>query len=445
MRLAYLLLFITLQYTLRLFYPRQKRINNPKHFGGRTIYVSNHAASFMDPLVVAALRMPVVFFMTRSDVFTPISKPLLWASHMLPIYRQQDGEDTKAKNEAVFQTCSRVLKYGRNLLIFGEGFTDDVFVRRLKPVKKGAARIGFKTLENINWSKKIYIAAVGCNYSNPNKMRSDILISTSDKICLNDYREQYEKNPNKVIADLTKHIEILMQEQITHVEDTKSTQLHENIMILTRRGMNAENFDRKLSLEKRWEYSRSLAKWINQQDLESNEALSELKKESESYFSILKRFKLEERLLHWKITHPNGSRLKELLMMIVLAPLAILGTLHLGLPYILVKRFVEKSFRRKVFHGSVKLILAQLSMGFLSIPFIFLFHAYVYPSWGLAFLYYAMIGIFGLCAYVWMLNFKDFKTKGIVTKMDTSKLTEKRSKLIGKLMAVVPEEFQAKP
>ena len=208
--------------------------------------------------------------------------------------------------------------------------------------------------------------------------------------------------------------------------------------------MNAENFDRKLSLVKRWEYSRSLAKWIDQQDIESNEALSEFKKESESYFSILKRFKLEERLLFWKITHPNGGRIKELLTMIVLAPLAILGALHLGLPYILVKRFVEKSFRRKVFHGSVKLILGQLSMGLLSIPFIFLFHAYVYPSWGLAFLYYAMIGIIGLCAYVWMLNFKDFKAKGIVAKMDTSKLTEKRSKLIEKLKDVVPEEFQAK-
>jgi 1-acyl-sn-glycerol-3-phosphate acyltransferase len=95
----------------------------------------------MDPLVVASLRLPIVFFMTRSDVFTPISRPLLWASHMLPIYRQHDGEDTKAKNEEVFQKCSRILSFGRNLLIFGEGFTDDTFVRRLKPVKKGAVRI----------------------------------------------------------------------------------------------------------------------------------------------------------------------------------------------------------------------------------------------------------------------------------------------------------------
>jgi len=441
MRLVYFILFITLRYSLRVFYPRQTTVNSPKQFGGRTIYVSNHAASFMDPLVVASLRLPIVFFMTRSDVFTPISRPLLWASHMLPIYRQHDGEDTKKKNEEVFQKCSRILSFGRNLLIFGEGFTDDTFVRRLKPVKKGAARIGFQTLENINWKKKIYIAAVGCNYSLPNQMRSDLLISTSDKICLNDYREAYEKNPNKVIAEITKRIEVLMQEQITHVEDMKNTSLHENIMILTRRGMNAFSFDRKISLVDRWNYSRSLAKWINQEDVEANEDLMDFKKEAESYFSLLKRFKLEERLLYWKITHPKTSRLKEVLTMIALTPLGILGILHLGLPYFIVKRFVEKSFRRQVFYGSVKLIVGMISMGLINIPTIFLFHAYIYPSWWLAILYYFMIGIFGLCAYVWAINFKDFKAKGIVAKMDTSKLEKKRADLVEKLKKAIPEKF----
>lgn len=441
MRLVYFILFFTLKYTLRVFYPRIKTINTPKQFGGRTIYVSNHAASFMDPLVVASLRPPIVFFMTRSDVFTPISRPLLWASHMLPIYRQHDGEDTKAKNEEVFQKCARILKYGRNLLIFGEGFTDDVFVRRLKPVKKGAVRIGFNTLETINWKKKIYIAAVGCNYSRPNKMRSDVLVSTSEKICLNDYREAYETNPNKVITELTKRVEKLMQEQITHVQDIKNTDLHEHIMILTRRGMNPDSFDRKYSLKERWKYSQNLAHWLNKQDVPNNEALSSFQEEAKSYFSLLKRVKLEERLLFWKINHPNGSRLKELLTMIALTPLGILGVLHLGLPYILVKRFVEKSFKRKVFHGSVKLIVGMISMGLLNIPVIFLFHAYVYPSWGLAILYYFLIGIFGLCAYVWMLNFKDFRAKGMINKMDTSKFEKKRAQLVEQLKAVVPSEF----
>ena len=154
MRLLYFILFCTLRYSLRIFYPRLKTINSPGNMFGRTIYVSNHAASFMDPLVVASFRPPIVFFLTRSDVFTKLTKPFLWAAHMLPIYRQQDGVDTKDENIKTFDECTKILKYGRNLLIFGEGFTDDVFIRRLKPVKKGAVRIGFYSLEKLNWKKR---------------------------------------------------------------------------------------------------------------------------------------------------------------------------------------------------------------------------------------------------------------------------------------------------
>ena len=153
MRPLYFFLKYLLKYTLWVYYPRLITVNKPKRRFARTIFACNHSASFMDPLVVAQSQPPIVFFMTRSDVFTPALKPILWASHMFPIYRDIDGENTKEKNENVFRKCYRILKYGRSLLIFSEGFTDDVFIRRLKPVKKGAVRIGFGALEDMNWEK----------------------------------------------------------------------------------------------------------------------------------------------------------------------------------------------------------------------------------------------------------------------------------------------------
>ncbi|MFT5858717.1 MAG: 1-acyl-sn-glycerol-3-phosphate acyltransferase [Flavobacteriaceae bacterium] len=422
-------------------YPRLRLNNTPKKLLGRTIYVSNHAASFMDPLAVAALRMPIVFFMTRSDVFTPISKPLLWACQMLPIYRQQDKDDTKGKNAAVFKKCKRILSDGRNLLLFGEGFTDDTFIRRLKPVKKGAVRIGFLALTEMNWKKKVYIAAVGCNYSEPNKMRSDLLISTSERICLNDYREAYEENPNKVMTDVTKIVETMMQDQITHIETKEDAPLHENIMKLTRRGMNAENFDRSISLKKRWRYSQKLAQWLNKQNVEEDQQLTSLKTEAEGYFKLIKRFKLSENLILWKINNPKGGRMKEVLMLFALFPFALLGALHCLLPYLLIKGFVEKTFRRKVFWASVKVILGMLAFGLLNMPVIWLIYYFVYPSWIIAICYYVAIGIFGLAAYMWAVNFKKLKMKGIVAKTDISKFVAKRASLVAKMKSVVPSEF----
>jgi len=420
-----------------MYYPRLKVINGPKQILGRTIYVSNHAASFMDPFVVAATRNPIVFFMTRSDVFTPITKPILWASHMLPIYREHDGEDTKSKNAEVFLKCSKVLKYGRNLLIFGEGFTDDVFIRRLKPIKKGAVRIGFTALEDQKWKHKIYIAGVGCNYSEPNYMRSDLLVATSDRICLNDYKEQYKQNPQKVVNELTKEIEIRMRKLLTHVEDKEMAPFHENIMIITRKGMNARCSDHSIPLEKRWRYSQELANWFNEHVSETNEPLMQLKEELESYFKLLEKLRLEEKYVYEYFTK-NGSRAKELLFMLTMWPFALLGLIHCGLPYYFSKRFVEKSFKRKVFWSSVKLLTGKITMGLLNIPVIFLFHKFVYPSYLLGFVYYACIGLFGLAAYMWVRNYKSFKIKGQMKKMDLSKIWSKRTELAKKIKDLIP-------
>ncbi len=438
MRFFYFLLYITLNYALRIFYPRQKVINGPKEFFGRTIYVSNHAAAFMDPLVVASLRRPIVFFMTRSDVFTPIAKPILWAAHMLPIYRQLDGGDTKEQNAKVFEKCSKILSFGRNLLIFGEGFTDDVFVRRLKPVKKGAVRIGFTALENMNWKKKVYIAAVGCNYTEPNKIGSDILVATSDKFCLNDYKEQYLENPNKTITDLTRKLELMMQEQITHVSDLNWTSFHENVMRISRKGMNAENPDLSIPLEKRWEYSKRLAKWLNDLSPEQLQKLEPLKKDLDSYFSLIKKMKIREKLLYEFSNNEKLSSVKEILLMVLLFPFAILGFIHAGLPYIAIKRFVEKKFKRKVFWGSVKLLLGKITIGLINIPFIFVFYHLIYPSYWLALVYYCLIGLFGLATYKWFKAFVIHKEKRALSKVDLSKFLERRKMLVENIYNEIP-------
>jgi hypothetical protein len=392
----------------------------------------------MDPLVVATFRPPIVFFLTRSDVFTTFSKPFLWAAHMLPIYRQQDGVDTKDENLKTFDECAKVLKYGRNLLIFGEGFTDDVFIRRLKPVKKGAVRIGFYSLEKLSWKKKIYIAAVGCNYSDPNEMRSDLLISTSKRICLNDYRAEYEENHNKVINDLTKEIEQLMREQITHVEETNNLNFHENIMKLTRKGMNARHSNTSIPLVKRWHYSQKLANWLNERSEEQLKNLADLKEELDKYFSLLKKLRVNENYVYELSLHHKISRVKEFFMLILLAPTAILGLVHCGIPYFLIKSFVERSFKRPVFWGSVKLLLGMISMGLLNIPVIFLIYHFIYPNFWVAFAYYWMIGLLGLSAYMWWRNFVRFKEKGVVRHADLSKILQKRAELLQKIHEQIP-------
>lgn len=438
MRLIYLILKFVLKYGSWMFYPRLRIVNKPVRRFARTIYVSNHAASFMDPLIIAGNQSPIVFFMTRSDVFKPLLKPILWAAHMLPIYRSQDGADTKSKNEEVFEKCNGILKFGRNLLIFSEGFTDDVFVRRLKPIKKGAVRIGFGALEYMKWKKRIYIQAVGINYSDPNVFGSDVVISNGEPICLNDYQLEYEENPTKAISDLTKRVEIEVQEQLTDVRIIEWTDFHEHVMRLTKKGMCAVDTNRSIPLLKRWEYSKNLAKWMNNLDLDGSSELVQLKNKMHNYFHLLDKEKLEENELS-ALNHNEFRPFRDVVFFILTAPLMIIGLLHNYLPYAWVKSFVEKSFKRKVFWGSVKLLLGALVIGLYNILLIASINIFVFPAFWFWLIYFFVIPpIAGLVAYAYFKKWRRYKRLTALQNNDYTEINAERESCLSEISRLIP-------
>lgn len=441
MRILYLLFKILFQFPVRLFYPKIKLVNAPKTFFGRTVYVCNHASSFMDPLVISVLQNPIVFFMTRSDVFKKALKPLLWSVQMLPIYREQDGHDTKERNEEVFAKCNKILKQGRNLLIFGEGFTDNIFIRRLKPVKKGAVRIGFGALEDCNWDRKIYMCAVGINYADPNYFGSELLISNSNKVCLNDYKENYLENPIKTVNELTKLIEKLLQEQLTHIENIDWVFFHEQVCRLKRNGLHPDDSDSKIPMKTRWENSRKLALWLNEQDLEKNSHLLELKQEIQAYFEEHKKLKVEEKFIYEQVKTGKLSTNWELLNLIAGLIFVPLGIIHFYIPYRFVKRFAEKTFKRRVFWSSIKMMLGSLVLTIYNIPLVILLHYFVFHNGIISFAYLLILPLIGVISYAWFAKLKIYKQKKALQNMNFDDLIATRNKLIVKINALIPSNL----
>lgn len=438
MRIFYLLLDLLLKITLWIYYPRFKHINVPKKEFSRTIFMSNHAASFMDPLVIAAPQKPIVFFMTRSDVFKWWLKPVLWGAHMLPIYRQLDGKDTKAKNEAVFKRCNKILNFGRNLLVFSEGFTDNTFVRRLKPVKKGAIRIGFTALDDCNWKKKIYLQAVGINYTDRNLLGSGCVVSYGDAICLNNYKKDYEDNPGKAIHMLTKKMEQMMRNQLTDIRDEKMTSFHENIMRITRKGMNAKDSNKSIPLLKRWQYSKDLATWFNTQNIKENEELMQLKKELEVYFLLQKRLKIEESALY-KMMFNQRRPVLDYLQLILTIPFVLLSWVHTYLPVKLIKNFVEKTFRRSVFWPSVKMLVGFLAVGFYNcILFILLESFTSLPFWGLFIAGIFILPLLFTIEHEWKKTLFLHLQMRKMAKTDLSGIVRKRIDIAEKIERLIP-------
>ena len=416
MRILYFLFFLSLNYTLRLYFRKVKVVNKPARFSS-TIYVSNHPASFMDPVLLAPFNRAVVFFMTRSDVFTAFTKPFFWMAHMIPIYRQRDGVNTKEKNQAVFKKSSEILLGKRSLVIFGEGVTDDVFIRRLKPLKKGAVRIGFTALESCNWERDIYLATIACNYSNPAQFRSDVVIRNSKKILLNEFRTEYESNPNKIIQELTVRLEGMLKNDLIHVNDEESAEFTEQMMLIQRKGMPMFE-ENTVPLLDRWNYAKDLVEDFNK----NPGKYAALRAPVKGYFEGLKVRNIDDQKLY-DATY-NKISFGAILGQIILLPIALFGAIHCGLFYFAIKGFVETKFKRSVFWGSTKLVMMLLILGNLNLFLFLLLPDYVGVCGSI--IYFLFIPFSGLIFHNWLSFIKRIVSHRNISTMNVSDILKER-------------------
>ena len=435
MRPLYLYLWLTLPYMLRVFYRRTKVLNTQKNFKAQTIFVCNHPSAFIDPLIIANFHNPIIHFMTRSDVFKPWLKPVTWACHMVPIYRTaEDGSDSAEKNLASFKDAIGILQKKRSLIMFGEGYTDDVFIRSLKTMKKGPARIAFGAMEATNWKEDIKVQTIGVNYSDPTSFNCDLLLSAGPIIHLKDFQKTYEENPNKAATQLTRELDKNLKDQITYVKDKALAPFVDQIMAITRKGMNHWHRDTRISLVKRWENSKATAQRVNDHYKAEDAQWTGLKSELENYFNDQKKEKVNENWVYQYSKSQNKNLLLRLLFLILLSPVFVLGFAHNFLAYILVKKLVEKMFRRKVFWSGVKLLLGTTIDFILNLPVIWLFYEFVYPSYWFGLAYFLTVpAISGVIAYNYALKFMDTVRITSVKKDILEKFATRRKKIAEQL------------
>ena len=101
--------------------------------------------------------------------------------------------------------------------------------------------------------------------------------------------------------------------------------------------------------------------------------------------------KLQDRFVLAQSQPALKNRTKEFAILALLWPLALVGIIHGLLPYLLVKKFAEKTFRRKVFWGSVKMMLGKLVGTIYNIPIIIVVTHYFLPYQWMGFVYFLII------------------------------------------------------
>lgn len=402
---------------LGYFFKHFKSIQAPQFEVGKpTIFASNHTAAFMDPLLMGAGQKPSIFFMTMASVFkTKLIHKFLSNFQMLPVYRPVDGRDYREKNEGVFKDCYDILNRGQNLLIFPESYTDEQFIRRVKPFKKGAVRIALGTLKDNQWQKDVFIQPMGINYTFPNAFRSDVLMAFDTPIRINDYKADFEKDENKTVNDLSQLVEQKVQGLITHVKEEADYPFFENLLRVSQKGMNHWNHIEEDDLLRRYEYTKNLAVKFNA--LDRDQSFADQKMKAEYYFKSIKAHGIEDVVLH---DQAKAAFLKKLAPFILKSPLMLLGMIFNYVPYILVKRWVEKSFKRPVFWNAVKMVAGYFFMVFFHL--IFLIPAGIYWGWEAVLLLWILMPALGVIAYentddfIWIRKYLKFKKLPLAEK-----------------------------
>jgi len=182
------------------------------------IFAPNHQNSLIDALAVLSIQRWQPVFLARADVFK--SKTLvkiLTFLKILPVYRIRDGYQNLSLNDDIFRKTLDVLKNHNGIGILPEG--NHMGKRRLRPLKKGIARIAFQAEDACNNELKIHIVPVGLNYSNYINLRSKLLIRLGEPIDISKHLELYRQNPALAYNALIEELEEGMKKEMIQIND----------------------------------------------------------------------------------------------------------------------------------------------------------------------------------------------------------------------------------
>jgi 1-acyl-sn-glycerol-3-phosphate acyltransferase len=186
--------------------------------GKAQILASNHPSGFLEPLLMACFFPRSLYFLVRGDVFeNRFLKPVLVATHQLPIYRFKDGFSKLRENKNSMQAASQVLLDKNCILIFVEGSTKSI--KLLRPLQKGFIRLASDTQEQ-NQNLDIEIVPVGINFTDSTRFRSDVMIRI-EKPVLTDKNKILSQDPEHGVytSSLLQSVYLGLQKNVIHLSD----------------------------------------------------------------------------------------------------------------------------------------------------------------------------------------------------------------------------------
>ena len=340
---------------IRIFF-RKLHLSNTHRIpqGKPVILAANHPTGFMEPCVLACFLDQPLHFLVRGNMFKKKRhNAVLRALNMLPVYRIQDrGYKFVKSNYETFDFCYDALHEGKTLMILAEGRAEHE--KRLRPLKKGTARIAFGTIERYPDIEDVYVVPVGVNYTYAEYPRTDIMIDFGEPIRIREYEEAYRQNPNQTAADFTDELSRRMAERIVIIEKESDEALTEYLLRIDRTHRLEPALPFLTNQETPLRAEKAVADRVNA--MPDSTAKATLLQKAQQYFKRIDAIGTDDAALV-KGKRPSFGAW---LLLALGLPFFIIGYAANILPYLLARRIARQRVRRTEFYTSV---LWAVSMG----------------------------------------------------------------------------------
>ncbi|NQY08846.1 MAG: 1-acyl-sn-glycerol-3-phosphate acyltransferase [Flavobacteriales bacterium] len=372
------------------------------------IFIANHTNAFTDPVIPTIWLGRKMNFIARSDMFnTPVKNFVMRQMNILPAYRIQEGADQLHKNAESFKGAAEMLKKFEPIIMFSEGIC--VQERRMRSMKKGAARIILGAEKENDYNLDIQIVAVGINYESWNKFRKSVFINFSEPYSLKEFREQHKKNANVATTNLTRFIGEKLSKQMINIKSKHNDELVEQIEMIYMDESLRDGDLLRSKLENRYNFSISITEMVNRLDEEGSEKLITLKEKVGGYVSKLKELGLRDHLIVGYIESPApiSKAIARLIILLMGLPIYILGVAANFIPSYLSQSVARKMAKNIEFRASIKIVA-----GAILFPIYYLIQFKVFGMLVAdSILFYPLLvasPIAGILAYHYWIDFKKF-------------------------------------
>lgn len=201
-------------------YFRKFRVTGRKNVPnkGPLIFAINHQNALLDALIMSVITWRNPHFLTRADVFNNryVDK-FLRGLKMLPVYRIRDGYDSLKRNDTTFAEANTILQQGGVVGIFPEGSHSLLY--KIRPLKKGVARIAFMAEEQANFQLNTRIVPVGIQYESHFTPKGRTLVSFGEPILVEHFTPTYCQDKNKGIEQLLSEISSRLKSLVINIEN----------------------------------------------------------------------------------------------------------------------------------------------------------------------------------------------------------------------------------